>query len=279
MLAPVFRRVRSSRDVIVNVLAQVGLSAFLQHGILTLRLDLRFFDKRVASLTAVAMAAGLLSLAPISSMADVALRPYEGPAPASSQVQSSSESSCDDGSMGGTFVQRLEDWYGNSFVAACGGGRITSVRFQHLSYGLPGPYLFRLHLVDATCGWVGSTDVLETDPSDTEPGWVEVDTEDRGWCVQGDYQVLLEPLSCMDPLGGEDCFPALAYDATSSTDPAAHCAVVSTQGTFDRACSSARSADGRFFDFVLRPQLQCDDPACSTAVAPASWSLMKSLYH
>ena len=206
------------------------------------------------------------------------LRPYDGSVDPTAQLQGTSATSCDDGSTGGTFVQELGDWFGNAFVAECGGGRITSVRFQHLSYGLPGPYEFRLHLVDAQCGWVGSTEVLQVDASDTEPTWVEVDTDAAGWCVQGAFQVFLEPLTTADPFGHEDCFPALVYDATSSTDPGSHCALVSTQGPLERVCSSARSADGRYFDFLLRPQVQCADPACSTAVSPTSWSLMKSLY-
>lgn len=215
---------------------------------------------------------------PASSWALGELRAFEGLPSPSTQTQRASQTSCDDGTFGGTFVQQLGDWFGNSFAPGCGGGRITSVRFQHLSYGLPGPYLFRLHLLDSTCGWVGSTEVQQINASDEAPAWVDVDTEEAGWCVQGEFAILLEPLTCADPFGGEDCFPALGYDSSSSTDPGAHCALVSTQATFDRVCSSARSADGRYFDFLLRPQVQCADPACSTAVAPVSWSLLKSLY-
>jgi hypothetical protein len=224
------------------------------------------------------MVLGLLLQTPLSLHATVVLRPYAGAPVSSTELQTSSEAWCDDGSPGGTFVQGPEDWIGNTFVAACAGGRITSVRFQHLSYGLPGPYLFRLHLVDAACGLLASTDVVQIDASEGTPSWVEVDTDGAVWCVQGQYQVLLEPLTCAAPLSGEDCFPALVYDASSSTNPLAHCGRVSTQGAFERDCGAPRSADGRYFDFILRPQVQCAEPACATAVSPASWSLMKSLY-
>ena len=98
------------------------------------------------------------------------------------------------------------------------------------------------------------------------------------WCVQGEFQIYLEPLSCVDPLAGQDCFPAVVVDATSDTDPGAHCALVNTMGTFERTCAAARSTDGRYFDFALRPELQCDTVNCSTAVTPTNWTLLKSLY-
>ena len=210
--------------------------------------------------------------------ASLTLRPYVSSASNGSEVGSSSALACDDGTVGGTLVQRLEDWYGNSYQAPCSGARVTAVRFQHLSYGLPGPYLYRLHLVDATCATMMTTDVLQVAASTGEPTWVQVDLSGADWCVQGEFQIYLEPLTCVTPLAGQDCFPAVLVDATSDTDPGAHCARVSTQGAFERSCAAARSTDGRYFDFVLRVELQCDSASCSTAVTPTNWTLLKSIY-
>ena len=214
----------------------------------------------------------------ITVHASLTLRPYDSAASGSSEVGTSSALTCDDGTVGGTLVQRLEDWYGNSYEASCAGARVTSVRFQHLSYGLSGPYLYRLHLVDKACTTIMSTEVLQVAPSAAEPTWVQVDLAGDDWCVQGEFQIYLEPLSCVDPLAGQDCFPAVVVDATSDTDPGAHCAQVNTMGTFERTCAAARSTDGRYFDFALRPELQCDTVNCTTAVTPTNWTLLKSLY-
>jgi hypothetical protein len=206
------------------------------------------------------------------------LRPYVGSTDPVTPLTVQAEEACDDGSVGGTLVQGVGDWYGNAFEAPCSGARVTQVRFQHLSYGLPGPYLYRLHLMDATCTLLASTGVLQVDPADAAPTWIEVDVSGAGWCVSGTYQIFLEPLTCDDPLRGDDCFPALCVDASSSTEPGAHCAQVSVQGAFERTCAAARSSDGRYFDFLLRAQVGCDDAACSTAVRSDAWSLVKSLY-
>jgi hypothetical protein len=155
----------------------------------------------------------------ITVHASVTLRPYDSSASSSPELGSTAALSCDDGTVGGTLVQRLEDWYGNSYEASCSGARVTSVRFQHLSYGLSGPYLYRLHLVDKACTTIMSTEVLEVAPSAAEPTWVQVDLSGNDWCVQGEFQIYLEPLSCVDPLAGKDCFPAVIVDATSDTDP------------------------------------------------------------
>jgi hypothetical protein len=206
------------------------------------------------------------------------LRAYDGPAAAPTPTVAQSEEACDDGTVGGTLLQGIGDWYGNRFVASCAGERVTRVRFQHLSYGLPGPYHYRLHLVDASCTSLAATEVLQVEPADDLPAWVDVDVSEAGWCVSGEYQILLEPLTCVDPLTGDDCFPALCVDSSSTTDPGSHCAVVSTQGAFERACAAARSSDGRYFDFLLRAEVVCEDPACTTAVQPTGWSVVKSFY-
>ena len=206
------------------------------------------------------------------------LRPYDSVAPSTNDPSAQAALACDDGTIGGTLVQRLEDWYGNSFQTSCAGTRVTSVRFQHLSYGLAGPYFYRLHLVDTACATRMVTEVLEVGASAGEPSWVQVDLSAVDWCVQGEFQIYLEPLTCVTPLAGQDCFPAVVVDATSDTDPGAHCARVSTQGAFERSCAAARSTDGRYFDFVLRVELQCDSASCSTAVTPTNWTLLKSIY-
>lgn len=205
------------------------------------------------------------------------LRPYVGvqPAPVG---RIHSEVGCDDGSVGGTLIQSLEEWYGNAFTAPCGGARVTHVRFQHMSYGLSGPYLYRLHLLDSACQLLVSTPLLETESGDGEPTWVDVDVSNQDWCVAGDYQIFLEPLTCADALSGADCFPALVVDSTSSPEPGTHCAVVNTPSLFGRACGAARSADGRYFDFLLRAEVDCAAASCSTGLQATSWSLIKSLY-
>jgi hypothetical protein len=62
-----------------------------------------------------------------------------------------SEAACDDGSSGGTLIQRIDAYYGNRFEVPCPGARVVGVRFVHHGYGLAGPYSFRLHLFDAGC--------------------------------------------------------------------------------------------------------------------------------
>ena len=186
--------------------------------------------------------------------------------------------SCDDGSMGGTLVQRLDAYYGNRFELACASARITSVQFTHFGAGRPGPYAYRLHLLDAACRETGVTALLTTPGAALDPATVSVDVSALGWCASGSFAVTLEPLSCADGLNGLDCFPALVVDATSDTDAAAHCGVVSTETSSGRACLAPRSADGRYYDFLLRVGIVCNDLACTTAVEPTTWSTLKRLY-
>ncbi len=186
--------------------------------------------------------------------------------------------SCDDGSMGGTLVQRLDAYYGNRFELGCASARITSVQFTHFGAGRPGPYAYRLHLLDAACRETGVTGLLTTPSAALEPATTSVDVAALAWCASGSFAVMVEPLSCADGLSGQDCFPALVVDATSDPEAGAHCGVVSAETSSGRACLAPRSADGRYYDFLLRVGIACNDPACTTGVRPATWSTLKRLY-
>lgn len=192
-------------------------------------------------------------------------------------VASSGEAACDDGSAGGTLVQRADDWYGNRFAAPCTAALLHSVRFAHFGYGLPGPYAFRLHLLDASCTEKGVTPILEIEGAPDDVTTVEIDLADLGWCVESAFHLLLEPLSCTGPTQ-DDCFPALVVDGTADGDGSSHCAIVSAPAATGRACFAARSADGRYFDFALRAQLDCASPQCATAVSPSTWGGLKRLF-
>jgi hypothetical protein len=191
---------------------------------------------------------------------------------------SSSEAACDDGTSGGTLVERQDSWYGNLFAAPCAAGHILAVRLTHFGYGLPGPYEFRLHLLDLACRELGVTPVLAIPGAPDLPATTSIDLSDFGWCIEGGFHLLLEPLTCADGGTGHDCFPALVVDASSDGDGPAHCAVVSAAAADGRQCFAARSADGRFFDFGLRVEVGCAAPECATAVQAVTWGRVKRIY-
>jgi hypothetical protein len=122
------------------------------------------------------------------------------------------------------------------------------------------------------------TDVLTTPGAPDSLALTSVDLSNFGWCVQGAFHLLLEPLTCADGTIGRDCFPAVVVDATADGDPTTHCATVSAAAGLERDCFAARAADGRYFDFKLRVQVQCDVPECTSAVESATWSRLKRLY-
>jgi len=193
-------------------------------------------------------------------------------------VTDGSEAACDDGTAGGTLVQSIDAYYGNRFAPVCQAARIESARFVHYGYGLAGPYAFRLHVVDTTCGEIGVTPVLTTAGAPDLVTTAEVDLSPYGWCVSGEFLLLLEPLTCADGPTGHDCFPAVVVDASTDGDAAAHCATVSVLAGAERQCFAARSADGRYFDFGLRVGLQCVAPECATGLEDTTWSGAKRLY-
>lgn len=181
---------------------------------------------------------------------------------------------CDDGTVGGTLVQRGDIYYGNRFTASCSGARLQSALFAYHGQGLAGPYAFRLHLIDPSCGAVGVTEVLTVPGAPDRVEETEIDLSALGWCVGSDFMLLLEPLTCAN---AADCLPALAVDATSDAS-GSHCAVVSAPGIVGRECRQARSSDGRGFDFRLRVRLDCAAPSCATTVTREAWGPMKRLY-
>src|SRR2546425_8930258 len=111
-------------------------------------------------------------LASGSPHADVVLRPFvpsmqvAAPAPAAGEA----EAGCDDGSSGGTLVERLEAYYGNRFTAPCAAAVLEGASFVHFGYGLAGPYAYRLHLLDAQCREIGVTDVQNLPAAGEAPG-------------------------------------------------------------------------------------------------------------
>jgi hypothetical protein len=188
------------------------------------------------------------------------------------------EVACDDATNGGTLVQRSDTWYGNRFVVPCAGARVVSARFVHLGPGVFGTCAYRLHLLDADCREIGTSIQLDVPASPVVPGEAVVDLESYGWCVAGAFALVLEPLRCADGSAGRDCFPALVVDTTSDSDAAAHCAVVGAPAADGPSCLAPRSADGRFFDFRLRVELDCAASACATAVRAGTWTRAKRLF-
>jgi hypothetical protein len=185
---------------------------------------------------------------------------------------------CDDGSTGGTLVQRQDHYFGNRFTAPCTATRVVSASFVHSGPALDGAYAFRLHLLDGACRELGVTAELTTPAAADAPLVANVDLSSYRWCVEGEFALVLEPLACADGTTGHDCFPALVVDATSDAASGAHCAIVDTPTADGRQCLAARSIDGRFFDFRLRVQVTCGAPECTTAVQPGTWSAVKRLY-
>jgi hypothetical protein len=221
------------------------------------------------------VAAALLSVAPVVTVVDRSLDRAPDAAPGTTAA---STSTCDDGSFGGTLVQRGDMWYGNELQPGCAAARIERVRFAHFGYGLEGPYAFRLHLLDAECRPLGVSPELAVAGAPQAPAWADVDVTALGWCVTGPFLLALEPRTCADGAAGRDCFPALVVDATSGGDGGAHCARVVVDPGSDPGCYAAQSADGRHFDFLLRVDLSCGAAECALAVAPGTWSLVKRLY-
>jgi len=182
---------------------------------------------------------------------------------------------CDDGVTGGTLVQPDDAAYGNRFELVCAAARLRTVTFEHFGAGLAGPYAYRLRLLDADCRPLAGTALLSAPDAAAAPATAEVDVAALGWCIGTGFVLALEPLTCTAP---GDCFPALAFDASSDGDASAHCGVVVAFGPGEPACFAPRSTDGRYFDFRLRAGVECDDPGCTTAVTARTWSGLKRLY-
>ena len=181
------------------------------------------------------------------------------PAPA---VQS--QSACDDGTNGGTLVQRGDTWYGNRLALACASARLTAVEFTYFGAGFAGPYAYRLHFLDAECRTLATTPVWSVPSASEAPATVIVDLSAIEVCVGAAFIVALEPLSCADGATAQDCMPALVVDGSSDAQESAHCGVANTATSDGRSCLAPRSADGRFFDFRLRVQADCTAPENST---------------
>lgn len=218
--------------------------------------------------------------APLLATALVAWRPPAAPpavqAPAPPVAQH--VAGCDDGADGGSLVQRGDTWYGNRLALACPSGRLTAVEFTYFGAGLPGPYAYRLHFLDAACRTLGSTSVVTVPGAPDAPATTTVDVAALGVCVSTAFAIVLEPLSCADGAAAGDCMPALVVDGSSDAQETAHCGVVSTSTSGPRECLAPRSSDGRYFDFRLRAQVDCAAAECATPVAPAAWSRLKRLY-
>jgi hypothetical protein len=214
------------------------------------------------------------AIAALHAVGPVRPLPEQQPAPI---AIASGALGCDDGTAGGTLIERAGEWYGNRFVPDCGAALLVRANFVHAAYDLPGPYAFRLRLLDAACRELGATPQISIPAS---PGTVaahEIDLAPYGWCIDGPFQILIEPLTWADA-EGQDCFPALVVDASADADAEAHCATVSTAAAEGRQCFAARSADGRYFDFALRAELECAASECATPVAPSTWSRVKARF-
>lgn len=196
--------------------------------------------------------------------------------PAPPAVQS--VAACDDGTSGGSLVQRGDTWYGNRLQPACASGRLTAVEFTYFGAGLTGPYAYRLHILDAECRTLATTPVWSVPGAAGAPATATVDVGALGVCVGSAFAIVLEPMSCADGDTAQDCMPALVVDGSSDAHEPEHCGVANTVTSEGRACLAPRSADGRYFDFRLRAQVDCTAPECTSAVAPADWSRVKRLY-
>ena len=188
---------------------------------------------------------------PLLATALAVFRPLTGPPPvfAPSPPFVASSASCDDGADGGSLVQRGDTWYGNRLALSCPAGLLYAVEFTYFGAGMPGPYAYRLHVLDADCRELAVTGVLTLAGAPDAPATAQVDVASLGACVSSAFAILLEPLTCADGAAAHDCMPALTVDASSDTQEAAHCAVVSTMGSNGRECFAPRSSDGRFYDF------------------------------
>jgi len=218
--------------------------------------------------------------APLLATALVVFRPLapQPPAQAPAPPLGQSTAGCDDGTNGGSLVQRSDTWYGNRLAIACPSGRLTGVEFTYFGAGLPGPYFYRLHVLDAECHELAVTSVWNVPGAPDAPATAQVDLAGLEACVSASFSLLLEPLSCADGAAAHDCMPALLVDASSDTEEAAHCGVVNANTLDGRQCLAPRSVDGRFYDFRLRAQVECGVPGCTSATAPADWSRVKRLY-
>ena len=150
--------------------------------------------------------------------------------------------------------------------------------FTHAGPALEGGIAYRLHLLDGDCHEIGVTPELSTPAAGAEPALASVDLAGFGWCVEGSFALVLEPLTCADGSAARDCSPALVVDATSDAVAEAHCAIVDAPTVDGRQCLAACSSDGRFFDFGLRVEVECAAPQCTAAVRPGTWSDVKRLY-
>jgi hypothetical protein len=181
---------------------------------------------------------------------------------------------CDDGTTGGTLVQPGDAAYGNRFTPACAGARVLGASFVHFGAGFAGPHLYRLLLLNGDCTWLAATAPLQAPDAAVAPVAVDVDLAALGWCVGGDFVVVVQPMDCTGETHG--CFPALVVDASS--DGGDHCGVVVATGASAPECRSPQSADGRRFDFRLRVDVDCADPLCASPIASRTWSDVKRLY-
>lgn len=180
-----------------------------------------------------------------------------------------STTGCDDGTNVGTLIQRSDSYYGNRMQAPCAGARLRRIRFVHAGSATPRAY--RLHVRDAACNEIGVTPVLLTTATTNAPHLETVDIAGDGWCIQGEFRVLLEPLTCPQT---SDCYPALVVDGGARGD----CAEVAIPAGAGRTCLAARTTDGRTFAFRIRAEFDCAIPACTTATLHRTWTATKRLY-
>ncbi len=204
-----------------------------------------------------------------ASASSAALRPLPRIESIADTAWPASSVGCDDGTDRGTLVQRGDLLYGNRLQTPCAGARLRRIAFVHAGSSTPSAY--RLHVLDAACNEIGVTPVRFTTETNAAPHLEDVDVTGHGWCVQGEFRVLVEPLNCAQAF---DCFPALVVDGGTGAD----CAEVALPAGSGRSCLTARTSDGRAFAFRIRATFDCGTPACTTATVVRTWTAAKRLY-
>jgi hypothetical protein len=177
-----------------------------------------------------------------------------------SGVLDDQELSCDDGGWEGFIINTgSENWYGNLFELPCDVAHLKSIWFQHYSPGFVGPYSYNLHVLDASCTEILAVNGLTAQNAAGAIRTEVVDLESYGLCVDGDFHIMIEPLSCQDaPASQDTCYPSMLIDLSPGPNPALACSRIRIPSG---QCLQF-TAGGNYWNYLLRATVECDAPIC-----------------
>jgi hypothetical protein len=174
------------------------------------------------------------------------------------EIQSDQELYCDDGS-GETFLYSAsENWYGNLFVLPCDVAQLKSIRFFHHGFGFAGPYDYNLHILDASCNQIAVFTGLQAQDASSTLEEEIVDLSSYNLCLDGDFMVMVEPLSCVDAPTDQDCYPSMYFDTSPGTNPANACSRIRLPSS---NCVQF-TVGGNYGNYLLRATIDCDATIC-----------------